>query len=258
MSDVNIEQSIFNIEADLEAIFMELEDNGGELTPEIEEKLKITQENFENKVSKYVKAIRYYEDNVSILKGRKKGIDDLLKVRENRAKRLRAVITDAVSRYGIKGKSGNRVFELWDAKLFTRNTEAVELKEDRIAILTEEFFDYARELYRQGILETGEDIDPTGMLEAINAVCVAKYGENFVPFTMGDFANTRYKISFDLTPKELLTDTQYILKAFSALTYCSDVAFCTPKDSIKGYIKTIDESDLSIAELKVNTSITIK
>lgn len=258
MSDVNIEQSIFNIEADLEAIFMELEDNGGKLTPEIEEKLKITQENFENKVSKYVKAIRYYEDNVSILKGRKKGIDDLLKVRENRAKRLRAVITDAVSRYGIKGKSGNRVFELWDAKLFTRNTEAVELKEDRIAILTEEFFDYARELYRQGILETGEDIDPTGMLEAINAVCVAKYGENFVPFTMGDFANTRYKISFDLTPKELLTDTQYILKAFSALTYCSDVAFCTPKDSIKGYIKTIDESDLSIAELKVNTSITIK
>jgi hypothetical protein len=258
MSDVNIEQSIFNIEADLEAIFMELEDNGGELTPEIEEKLKITQENFENKVSKYVKAIRYYEDNVSILKGRKKGIDDLLKVRENRAKRLRAVITDAVSRYGIKGKSGNRVFELWDAKLFTRNTEAVELKEDRIAILTEEFFDYARELYRQGILETGEDIDPTGMLEAINAVCVAKYGEDFVPFTMGDFANTRYKISFDLTPKELLTDTQYILKAFSALTYCSDVAFCTPKDSIKGYIKTIDESDLSIAELKVNTSISIK
>lgn len=258
MSDVNIEQSIFNIEADLEAIFMDLEDNGGELTPEIEEKLKITQENFENKVSKYVKAIRYYEDNVSILKGRKKGIDDLLKVRENRAKRLRAVITDAVSRYGIKGKSGNRVFELWDAKLFTRNTEAVELKEDRIAILTEEFFDYARELYRQGILETGEDIDPTGMLEAINAVCVAKYGEDFVPFTMGDFANTRYKISFDLTPKELLTDTQYILKAFSALTYCSDVAFCTPKDSIKGYIKTIDESDLSIAELKVNTSISIK
>lgn len=258
MSDANIEQSIFNVEADLEAIFMELEDNGGELTPELEERLMITQENFENKVSKYVKAIRYYEDNVFILKGRKKGIDDLLKVRENRAKCLRAVITDAVSRYGIKGKSGNRVLELWDAKLFTRNTEAVELKEDRIAILTEEFFDYARELYRQGILETGEDIDPTGMLEAINAVCVAKYGEDFVPFTMGDFANTRYKISFDLTPKELLTDTQYILKAFSALTYCSDVAFCTPKDSIKGCIKTIDESDLSIAELKVNTSISIK
>lgn len=258
MSDANIEQSIFNVEADLEAIFIELEDNGGELTPELEERLIITQENFENKVSKYVKAIRYYEDNVSILKGRKKSIDDLLKVRENRAKRLRAVITDAVSRYGIKGKSGNRVLELWDAKLFTRNTEAVELKEDRIAILTEEFFDYARELYRQGILETGEDIDPTGMLEAINAVCVAKYGEDFIPFTMGDFANTRYKISFDLTPKELLTDTQYILKAFSALTYCSDVAFCTPKDSIKGYIKTIDESDLSIAELKVNTNISIK
>lgn len=82
MSDVNTEKSIFSIEADLEAIFMELEDNGGELTPELEDKLKITQENFENKVSKYVKAIRYYEDNVTILKGRKKNIEDLLKVRE--------------------------------------------------------------------------------------------------------------------------------------------------------------------------------
>lgn len=44
MSDANIEQSIFNVEADLEAIFMELEDNGGELTPELEERLMITQE----------------------------------------------------------------------------------------------------------------------------------------------------------------------------------------------------------------------
>ena len=178
MSDVNTEKSIFSIEADLEAIFMELEDNGGELTPELEDKLKITQENFENKVSKYVKAIRYYEDNVTILKGRKKNIEDLLKVRENRAKRLRSVVSDAVIRYGIKGKSGNSVLELWDAKLFTRNTEAIEFKEDRIAILTAEFFEYARELYNQGILETGEDIDPAGMLDAINAVCVAKYGEH--------------------------------------------------------------------------------
>lgn len=120
MSDVNTEKSIFSIEADLEAIFMELEDNGGELTPELEDKLKITQENFENKVSKYVKAIRYYEDNVTILKGRKKNIEDLLKVRENRAKRLRSVVSDAVTRYGIKGKSGNSVLELWDAKLFTK------------------------------------------------------------------------------------------------------------------------------------------
>ena len=96
MSDVNTEKSIFSIEADLEAIFMELEDNGGELTPELEDKLKITQENFENKVSKYVKAIRYYEDNVTILKGRKKNIEDLLKVRENRAKRLRSLKVNLV------------------------------------------------------------------------------------------------------------------------------------------------------------------
>lgn len=35
--------NIYNITAELEDIFLELEENGGELTPELEERLAITQ-----------------------------------------------------------------------------------------------------------------------------------------------------------------------------------------------------------------------
>lgn len=43
--------SIYNITAELEDIFLELEENGGELTPELEERLAITQDNLKEKLN---------------------------------------------------------------------------------------------------------------------------------------------------------------------------------------------------------------
>lgn len=48
--------SIYNITAELEDIFLELEENGGELTPELEERLTITQDNLKEKLNNYRKA----------------------------------------------------------------------------------------------------------------------------------------------------------------------------------------------------------
>ena len=45
--------NIFNIEKDLLSIFAEIEDNEGELTPEVEEKLAITKDNFNNKITNH-------------------------------------------------------------------------------------------------------------------------------------------------------------------------------------------------------------
>lgn len=48
--------NIYNITAELEDIFIELEENGGELTPELEERLAITQESLTSKLDSYRKA----------------------------------------------------------------------------------------------------------------------------------------------------------------------------------------------------------
>lgn len=251
-------KSLFSIENDLATIFMEIEDNDGEITPELEEKLKITQENLQTKLGKYVDAIRYYEDNIVSIKNRKKELDSLIKVRENRVKKLRSCVTDAVINFGTSGKSGNKSIELWDTKLFTRSTEAVDVKTERTDLLTNAFFEYAYELYNADILETGEDVDPKGMLDAINAKLVAEYGEDFVPFTMGDFANIKFNISFEFTPQELLTDTQFILKAAVGLANKPTIISIVPKDKVKSYIKVVEENDVTIATINKNTSINIK
>ena len=49
--------SIYNITTELEDIFLELEENGGELTPELEERLTITQDNLKSNLIVTVKHI---------------------------------------------------------------------------------------------------------------------------------------------------------------------------------------------------------
>ena len=49
--------NIYNITAELEDIFLELEENGGELTPELEERLAITQDNLKSNLIVTVKYI---------------------------------------------------------------------------------------------------------------------------------------------------------------------------------------------------------
>ena len=48
--------SIYNITTELEDIFLELEENEGELTPELEKRLAITQESLKSKLDSYLKA----------------------------------------------------------------------------------------------------------------------------------------------------------------------------------------------------------
>ena len=47
-------KSIFDIDRELLDIFEELEENGGELTPEIEEKLQLNSQEITRKVKSYV------------------------------------------------------------------------------------------------------------------------------------------------------------------------------------------------------------
>ena len=45
--------NLYQIEQDLLELYTQIEENNGEITPEIEERLKITQENFTNKLENY-------------------------------------------------------------------------------------------------------------------------------------------------------------------------------------------------------------
>jgi hypothetical protein len=60
--------SIYNITTELEDIFLELEENGGELTPELEERLAITQDNLKSNLMVIVKHILYLILKLNLVK----------------------------------------------------------------------------------------------------------------------------------------------------------------------------------------------
>ena len=71
--------NIYNIQQDLLAIFDELEENGGELTPELEEQLNISQEEFRDKIKSYSNVIKMLENDIYNIKEEKARLSDLQK-----------------------------------------------------------------------------------------------------------------------------------------------------------------------------------
>lgn len=139
--------NIYNITAELEDIFLELEENGGELTPELEERLAITQDNLKSKLDSYRKAYTMFNLEAESCKKEEQRLAVLRKTKENNAERLKGVMLDAVITYGDLGKSGNKVINLVDSKLYTKNSKCVEINENLNQIFIDLVLEHLQSLW---------------------------------------------------------------------------------------------------------------
>ena len=121
-----MEKSLFAISQDLLNIWSELEENGGELTPEIEERLQLTQTELSVKAGNYVSFIKKLENEAEFLKETYQAkIQSEIKKREALAERLRDALLQAVQRFG--DIQTDRLF-----KVTTRKSEAVEIIDESL------------------------------------------------------------------------------------------------------------------------------
>ena len=93
--------TLYSITADLGAILATLEDNGGEITPEIEQALAINQEQFAAKAVDYAHCILNFDGMAAAAKAEKERLAALQKFYENTAKALRKRITDAMTAFDM-------------------------------------------------------------------------------------------------------------------------------------------------------------
>lgn len=124
--------NIYQISQDLLTIFQELEENGGELTPELEQELNITQESLYDKVKSYVSVIHHYEDDLDAIKRETARLSNLKKSKEKIIERLKSVVLKAVETFGDENKNGVKSIDFGTGKVSTRKSEAVELYDDNI------------------------------------------------------------------------------------------------------------------------------
>lgn len=98
-----------------------IEENGGEITPEIEAMLAINEANFVTKAEGYVEIIAKYEDMAEKCKVRKSQLDVVQRISENAVRRMKERLLQAMLEYKVeKVESGVR-------KLSLRNSKSVEI-----------------------------------------------------------------------------------------------------------------------------------
>lgn len=170
--------SIYNITAELEDIFLELEENGGELTPELEERLAITQDNLKEKLNNYRKAYTMLNLDAESCKKEEQRLAVLRKTKENNANRLKNVMLDAVITYGDLGKSGNKSIDLVDSKLYTKNSKCVEVDESLNQIFIDLVLDHFKTLWDNDLITDDiESFNREIMLDNINTKFAINYPE---------------------------------------------------------------------------------
>ena len=252
--------SLYNISNDILRIFNEVEQAEGEITNEQYDELCIKQEELKEKLDSYVKAIKVWQVDEQAFKDEKKRFNDRQNVYKNRIERLKKAMLEAVINFGETGKN-NKFIELPNVRIFTKNTQSVEFNELRINILINKFRDLIRELVQQGILYTGEDVDLIGILDSINAQCIAEYGEDFSPFSISDLEYLTINISYSNTIGELLKNNPDILNHIGKDMFNTEITNGTSKDEIKNVINVcskLEQDQPTVAIIVNNQSIQFK
>ena len=247
--------NIYQIKQELLSIFDELEENGGELTPELEEQLNITQEEFRDKIKSYSNAVKMLENDIIGIKAEKARLNDLQKSKEKTIERLKKIMIDAVELFGDTTKSGSKYLDYGTGKVSIRNTQVVEVEEDITDRFVNRFLTCLRWYQQNNQLDT---ITSSDVLEYCNSKSPNEEDEEITILSEEDIAQIKADINLDIPISELLT-TERGMKLAKALAEYS-VFTCKSKIS-KTDIKANAKENHTMpvfAKLVDNQTLTIK
>lgn len=169
--------NIWTIQQQLASIFDELEENGGELTEELEQELRITQEDFSNKIRDYVAVVKQLEADLSAIKLERTRLADLANSKSKTIERLKKIMIDAIEMFGDTTNKGVKFVDYGIGKVSIRRSKAVELDEDRIKAIGKgisELFEWAK---FDGTLDFSDCISPSSIVDVVGQDCIHNNGE---------------------------------------------------------------------------------
>lgn len=246
--------NLYEIEQELLDIYNELEENGGELTPELEEKLLLTQDNFKTKLNGYVNVINEITSKIDACKTEEKRISTLRKSREKSINRLKEIVQRCVINFGNVNKSGNYSIELDTCKLATRGSDSLEFDEQRIEDLIYCVHRYIMD-YNINPESTHQEI-----LNIINGIytnkVLAPRGvdiSDVILFTLDDLAVFKFNITFNMNANLLLTDDKFCncINNYISVKFENGTMKVDIKDHMRDY-------DITIAHNIRNHNLQIK
>lgn len=160
--------NIYQIEEDLLSIFDEIEELGGELTPEIEEKLAITQEQFNDKVESYTNYIKSLKVDMQAIEAEQKRLKDVYERKERTLNRINEIVVKAIEEFGETKKTGVKYIDFGTGYVSIRKTIAVDDNKELIKDLGLNLYDIISYAQAQNQLNCVDHFDLNELVEFYN------------------------------------------------------------------------------------------
>ncbi len=252
--------NIYNIQQYLFSIFDELEENGGELTPELEEQLNITQEQFKSKIKDYSNIIKMLETDILAIKEEKARLSDLQKSKEKAIERLKKIMVEAIENFGDTTKSGGKYVDYGTGKVSVRNSQAIEVEEDSVNRFVNRLITSLKWHNENNQLHNGL-VDPKEVIDFANSKTQEEENDNVEVdvYNAKDTANLSISVDLDINIPTLLTTEKGINLAKALLDYnVFSIKAKADKKGIKDEAKSEQHYMPVFAKLVTNKSISIK
>lgn len=251
--------NIFELKQTLLNIFDIIEENEGELTPELEEQLIITRESFNDKIESYTNVIKLLTKDVELIKEEKTRLNDLQKSKEKTIDRLKSIMVDAIEEFGSTSKSGTKFLDYGRGKVSIRTTQSVEIDEDSTSRFINRFIDCLTYLNIQNQLHK-DIIDIQEFMKYANSKSPSEEEEGIerVPFDLEDLKQLKADINLDIPIEELINSDKGFNLIKALIDYNTfDIKPKTNKSDIKREAKERQTMPV-FAKLVNNKTITVK
>ena len=252
--------NIYNIQQSLFSVFDELEENGGDLTPELEEQLNITQEQFKSKIKDYSNVIKMLETDITAIKEEKARLSDLQKSKEKNIERLKKIMVEAIENFGDTTKTGGKYVDYGTGKVSVRNSQAIEVEEDSVNRFVNRLITSLKWYNENNQLHNGL-VDPIDVIAFANSKTQEEENDDVEVdvYNAKDTENLSISVDLDINIPTLLTTEKGINLAKALLDYnIFSIKAKADKKSIKDEAKSEQHYMPVFAKLVTNKSISIK
>ena len=240
--------NIYQLQENLLTIFDIIEENGGELTPELEKELAIAEEDFKDKVEGYTNVIKLLTNDIDSIKAEQKRLRDLAERKQKTIDRLSDIIIDAVEKFGSTKKSGVRYFDYGTGEVSIRKTKAVNTYDDTIEEIAEAVKLTAKNAQSTNQLDTMNNLIADDIISSMTNVANEE-----------DLRHTDIQMTVKVPLAEILDGDAYpIIREIAKHTSDFKVAASISKTQLKKDLEENGACAPNVARLVTNKSITIK
>ena len=252
-------KSIFDIDRELYALYDEIEEAGGEITPEIEEKLELNGQEMTNKVKSITNYINKLKADLLAIKSETDRLAKLKKSKENIITGLTNLVLFAINKYGKEDKKGKKWFDWGTGRVGIRKSTSVELDDKKIEYLVDALKTTVVNGIYTNTLHQSSSIDSQSLLDAAihNAQIEGDITNSEVE--VEDMDDIIVNVTIPVTMAKLLQGDGYMLLANMGDVAKDGWSFKPSVDKKAMKVKLTDEGCTSnIAKVVENDNLTIK